>query len=153
MKELKRFQIMRQIEQNDADQQHNPSPSLRDEAATRSTQAIHKRGTGFQPVENVVLSGAEGMAMPQDQAYPSPRDKAATRPAEKIGDLKKQSQFTPGLMGVMSFVKGDYDNTPAHGAEENKANQSQLEPVKAGLKIPPAPGIAQSILCSSKIQG
>jgi len=36
MKELKRHEIMRRIEQQDADQQREPSPSLRDEAATRS---------------------------------------------------------------------------------------------------------------------
>jgi hypothetical protein len=82
MKELKRFQIMRQIEQNDADQQHNPSPSLRNEAATR--------------------------------------------PAEKNGDVKKQTQYASALMDVTSFVKGDYGNIPAGRVKENKANQSQF---------------------------
>ena len=93
---------MRRIEQNDAEQQHNPSlrlrsgqaPSLRDEAATQSNS----------------LSQSE----------------TATRSAEKQVDLKKQSQFAPVLMGAKSFVKGDYDNKPAGGAKENKANQSQL---------------------------
>jgi hypothetical protein len=41
-------------------------------------------------------------------------------------NLKKQSQFAPALIGATSFVKGDYDNKPACGAEENKANQSQF---------------------------
>ena len=59
------------------------------------------------------------------RAYPSLRDEAATRPAEKKDDLKKQSQFAPELMGATSFVKGDYDKIPAGGEEENKANQSQ----------------------------
>jgi len=36
--------------------------------------------------------------------------------------LKKQSQFAPAPIGVKSFLKGDYDNKPASGAEENKAN-------------------------------
>ena len=91
------------------------------------------------------------------QAIPIPindnRDEAATLPAEKKVDLKKQSQYAPELIGATSFVKGDYGNTPAHGAEENKANQSQLEPVKAGLKIPPAPEGVPRIHYSSKIQG
>ncbi|MBW2605965.1 MAG: hypothetical protein JRE28_16935 [Deltaproteobacteria bacterium] len=39
MKELKRFQIMRRIEKQDAGKRIDPSPSLRDEAATRSTPA------------------------------------------------------------------------------------------------------------------
>jgi len=45
-------------------------------------------------------------------------------PAEKKGDLKKQSQFAPELMGITSFVKRDYENKPAHGTEVNKANLS-----------------------------
>jgi len=36
--------------------------------------------------------------------------------------LKKQSQFAPAPIGVKSFLKGDYDNKPASGAEEYKAN-------------------------------
>jgi len=83
MNELKRHEIMRRIEQQDEDQQYMPSPSARDEAATR-------------------------------------------RPAEKKGDLKKQSQYAPELMGTTSFVKRDYENMPAQGDGENKAKQSQL---------------------------
>ena len=45
-------------------------------------------------------------------------------------DLRKtnpiQSQFVPAQMGVKSFMKGNYDNKPAGGAEKNKAKQSQF---------------------------
>ena len=70
MKELKRCQIMRRIEQQDADEQ--------------PVQAIPKRGTGFQPVENMARTGPKACGF-----------EAATRrpPTEKQGDLKKQSQF------------------------------------------------------------
>ena len=85
---LKRFQIICRIEKQDAKQEHIPA------------QAIPKRGTGFQPVENMAK-----MAMPLDQASPSPRDEAATRIAEKKGDLKKQTQFVQALMDVMPFLK------------------------------------------------
>ena len=84
MHELKRQQIMRRIEYQDADEQYMPSPSLRDEAAAR--------------------------------------------PAEKKVDLKKQSQFVPGLSNVTSYLKGDYDKIPAGGVEENKAKQNQSQP-------------------------
>jgi len=69
------------------------------------------------------------MTMPLDQAIPSLRDEAATRRllAEKKGDLKKQTQFAPALMGVTPFMKRDYDNKSAGSAEENKAKQSQFE--------------------------
>jgi hypothetical protein len=48
MKELKRFQVIRQIERQDAEEQFEPSPSLRDEAATHrhseaATTKIKKR--------------------------------------------------------------------------------------------------------------
>jgi len=124
MNELKKQQIMRRIEQQDEDEQYEPSPSLRDEAATRS-----------------------------NSPSPSLRDEAATESVEKKGDLKKQTQFAPAEMVATSFLKRDYDKTPVHGTEENKAKQSQLEPVKAGLKIAPALEGNPSTLCSSKIQG
>jgi len=62
----------------------------------------------------------------QSQTSLSLRDEAATRPAGKKGYLKKQSQSAPGRMGAKSYMQGDYDNNPAGGVEENKANQSQL---------------------------
>jgi len=40
--------------------------------------------------------------------------------------LKKQSQFARARIGVNSYLKGDYDNKSAGGAEKNKAKQSQL---------------------------
>ena len=45
---------------------------------------------------------------------------------EKV-DLKKQSQFVPGLIGANAFSKGDYDKNPAGRIEENKANLSLRE--------------------------
>jgi len=39
-------------------------------------------------------------------------------------NLKKQSQFAPAQNIAKSYMKGDYDNIPASGAEENKAKQS-----------------------------
>jgi hypothetical protein len=41
------------------------------------------------------------------------------------GQLKKQSQFEPGMIGVTSYLKGDYDKIPLCGAQKNKAKQSQ----------------------------
>ncbi|MGB2865013.1 MAG: hypothetical protein WBC05_16925, partial [Sedimentisphaerales bacterium] len=84
---------------------------------------------------------------------PTLRDEAVTRPGVKECDLKKQTQYVQDLMDAKSLMQGDYDNKSVHGEHENKANQSQLEPVKAGLKIPPAPVGAENILCSSNIQG
>jgi hypothetical protein len=77
-----------------------------------------------------VLSGAEGMAMPLNQASPSQRNEADTRPSEKHVDLKKQTQFALAQVDANSFEKGDYDNKPAHGVEENKAKQSQFSATK-----------------------
>jgi hypothetical protein len=63
----------------------------------------------------------------QFEPSPSLRDEAATREKEKISDLKKQSQFMSGLMGVTPFMKRAYDDNMPAGEEENKAEQSQLE--------------------------
>jgi len=68
MKELKRHEIMRRIEQQDADQQHIPSLRL------RSGQAPSLR------VEDATQSNS-----------PSVRDEVATRLAENKVNLKKQS--------------------------------------------------------------
>ncbi|MGB2864109.1 MAG: hypothetical protein WBC05_12340, partial [Sedimentisphaerales bacterium] len=54
------------------------------------------------------------------------KQETATRPAEKKVDLKKQSQYAPAEVGATSYLKGDYENISAGGAEENKANQSQF---------------------------
>ncbi len=54
------------------------------------------------------------------------KQQSATRPAEKKGELKKQTQYIQDLMDAKSLMQGDYDNNPAGGVEENKANQSQL---------------------------
>jgi hypothetical protein len=43
-------------------------------------------------------------------------------PCQKDSDLKKQSQFVPGLIGATSYLKGDYENSIAGVAIKNKAN-------------------------------
>jgi len=74
---------MRRIEYQGAEQQYEPSPSLRDEAATR-------------------------------------------RPAEKKGDLKKQTQLSVVQLGAKSCLKREYENNPSGDVGENKAKQSQF---------------------------
>jgi len=102
MNELKRHEIMRRIEYQGAEQQYEPSPSLRDEAATR-------------------------------------------RPAEKKGDLKKQSQLSVVQHGAKSYLKREYEINPAGDIEENKAKQSQFpdpEPIKGVGKGKESPAAA-----------
>jgi len=41
-------------------------------------------------------------------------------------ELKKQSQFAPGGMGATSFVKGNYDNKSAGGAEKTNPIKAKL---------------------------
>ena len=64
----------------------------------------------------------------QEQFESSLQDKAATQnpTVGKNSDLKKQSQFVPGLIGVKPFVKGSYGIKSAVGDEKNKANESQF---------------------------
>jgi len=77
----------------------------------------------FQVIRRIEIQEVERQ---QSQTSPSLRDEAATRQAGKKVNLKKQSQYESALMGVTSYMQGDYSDNPAGGAEENKANQSQL---------------------------
>jgi hypothetical protein len=112
MKELKRFQILLRIEMQDANQQHKPSPSLRDEAATRSI-----------PVRAIPSTALRTGPIPINDN----RDEAAAPKAETHVDLKKQSQFAADQNDAKSFMKGDYSNKPAGGDEENKAKFKQID--------------------------
>ena len=58
MRELERYQLIRQIEQQDAEQQHEPSPSLRDEAATQNPTAEKNSDLKKQSQYAPVLMGA-----------------------------------------------------------------------------------------------
>ena len=114
MNELKRQQIMRRIEHEDAgEQQYEPD------------QAIH-----FPIKDNRDVAATRSIKYNRDVAatrsIKDNRDVAATRSAEKNGDLKKQTQLAPELMGTTTFVKGCYENISAQGDEENKAKQSQF---------------------------
>ena len=66
-----------------------------------------------------------------ETSKPSPpvKEQAANRqkPAYKLSDLKKQSQFAAAHLAAKPLMKGDYDNNPPAGVEENKANQSQSQ--------------------------
>src|SRR4030042_3646799 len=48
------------------------------------------------------------------------------KPAEKKSDWKKQSQFAAVQVGVMAYLKGDYENIPGGGAAKNKANSKPI---------------------------
>ncbi len=75
-----------------------------------------------------------------EQADAAERQSAArTQPAhDREGDLKKQSQFAPALMGTKSCSGKDYDDKPPAGLRGNEANQTQFErpmmPAHKGVK-------------------
>jgi len=62
MNELKRHEIMRRIEYQDADHEYEPSPSLRDEAATESVEKKGdlKKQTQYAPAEMGATSFMKG---------------------------------------------------------------------------------------------
>jgi hypothetical protein len=63
--------------------------------------------------------------------------------------LKKQSQFAPARMGAKSYMKGDYEDKPARGAEENKANL----PAPKGQTVATArkKGITRAAPCNANV--
>jgi hypothetical protein len=100
-KELKRFQVMRRIELEDADKQQ-----------AKSFRSIPK------------ASGFEDATQPINDN----RDEAATLKIKQKVDLEKQSQFAVIQVGAKSYLKRDYDNKPADGVEENKATANLTLP-------------------------
>jgi hypothetical protein len=47
--------------------------------------------------------------------------------AEKNSNLKKQTQFPPGMMGTNPYMTGDYGDMSMFSAGVNKANQSPFQ--------------------------
>ena len=87
----------------------------------------------FQVLRRVEIQEVEKKLEPSA----SQRDEAVTRLGVKECDLKKQTQYVQARMDVTSLMQEDYENNPAGGVEENKANQSQShepEPTKGAGK-------------------
>jgi len=77
---------------------------------------------------------------------------APSTAGSSITDLKKQSQFVPGINGATSYMKGDYDNNPVNGIEENKPKQSQPQwdtPRGVPYQTHEALNAGRSVRCSS----
>ena len=121
MKELKRFQVMRRIEWEDTEKQkHEPSPSLRDEAATRCAPAEKK------------------VDLKKQSQSPAFGGKCEARsPKSETEAFEKTNPISDGSKSISAYAMKVYENNPAGGAEENKAKQSQLnaaEPTKGAGK-------------------
>jgi hypothetical protein len=101
-KELRKQQLMRRVERRDISQ----------EQAIAQTEA---------------LMGKKVNLKKQTQSRLAPNTAGGL-----LTDLKKQSQFVPGQMGVTPFVKGAYDDNMPAGDDENKAEQACPEPVERG---------------------
>jgi hypothetical protein len=155
MKELKRFQIMRRIEYQDANQQNEPSPSLRDSLGGHLTAEAATRVATRNS-----LSVSKGDLKKQTQNYGSQFQVPGSAVKARNGNLKKQTQFIEALMGAKSFMQRNYNNNPAGLTEENKANPSGLSMSARNCRTDQTQFIArealeggQSIHCSGKIQG
>ena len=78
----------------------------------------------FQVLRRVEIQEVEKKQFAHEQAIPQACGfEAATL---KKGNLKKQTQYVHDLMDAKALMQRGCDNMPAHRAEENKANQSQL---------------------------
>ncbi len=81
-----------------------------------------------------IIEQADARKQQSAQAIPKACGfEAATRIAGKNGYLKKQSQFEQAQYDAMSFMQGGYDNMPAYGIEENKANSKPIEAKQSQL--------------------
>ena len=158
MKELKRFQVMRRIElQNvesstslrDEDATQSNTPSLRDEDATQSnTPSLRDedaaQSTPARAIPIPINDNRDEAAAPKTEKHGDLKKQSQNRPSTgnpkhetrnpkrvEMVHLKKQSQYTPEQMGVTSLMKGDYNNKPGGGCDENKANRSQSQALES----------------------
>jgi hypothetical protein len=115
-KELKRFQTIRRIELEDAEKRQ-----------TTHSNAVPKRGTDLKPMKNMATNQKDAFTKHGQDAHATMRQTATgCGPAEQNGDLKKQTQFAVVQLSAKSYLKREYDNNPAAGVGENKANLSQF---------------------------
>ena len=70
---------------------------------------------------NMTARGAQKNKPKQTQFYLAPSTAVGLKT-----NLKKQSQFASGQIGVKSYLKGVYGNIAAWEARKNKAKQSQF---------------------------
>ncbi|MBN2592021.1 MAG: hypothetical protein JXA81_00835, partial [Sedimentisphaerales bacterium] len=106
MRELERRQLIRQYQQQEAEQEFEPSPSLRDEAAIRD------------------MTDEKNSNLKKQSQYD--RSASGVQRAARM-ELKKQSQSVSGQNSATSYLEGDYDKIPLRGVQENKANLSLRE--------------------------
>jgi len=111
MKELKRFQVMRQVEKEDANRRQ-PAP-----------ESSHPAGN---------LDDLKK----QNQNRPSagnPKHETRNPKRVEMVHLKKQSQFAAAHLAAKPCMQGDYDKMPAGGAEENKAKTNPSRKLLSSL--------------------
>ena len=126
MRELERRQLIRLFQQQEAEQELEPSPSLRDEAATQNTTAEKKDDSKKQN------QSRPSAGNPKSEYLNPKRVKEDTV-------LKKQTQFAPAMIGLTPFVKGFYGIKSAVGGEENKAKQSQSPAIGRKSEVDSSP--------------
>jgi len=105
---LKQYQVIRQVEKDDANRR--PAPETGNPAGNLYDLKKQNQFNRSPKVHRTPYGGV-------------PRTAFGVLSAAKT-NLKKQSQFVPGPGDVNPFMETDYDNSPACGAEENKANSS-----------------------------
>jgi len=115
MRELERHQIIRQCQQQEAEQTIPiPINNNRDEAATRN-----------------VTVPKDGDLKKQNQSQPSAGNSKSEylnpKRVKEDTKLKKQSQLSVSNISANSLDKGDYGNNSPAGDEENKANGNRLQ--------------------------
>jgi hypothetical protein len=120
IRELERQQLVRQYQQQETEQELEPSPSLRDEDATRKSEQ-------FQLAPSTA-GGSITDLKKQTQSQPSagnPKSEYLNpKRVKENTELKKQSQLSVVNISTTSLEKEGYDNNSPAGNKENKANLS-----------------------------
>jgi hypothetical protein len=130
LRELERRQLIRQYQQQEAEQELEPG------------QAIHIPINDDRDVAATKEQEKQGDLKKQNRFRLSPNTAGGL-----ITDLKKQTQFSEDHISANSLEKGDYDNNSANSNDENKANLSLRERIQ--FRNQAALNAGRNVHCSS----
>jgi hypothetical protein len=116
LRELERHQLIRQYQQQEAEQEQDQF-QLAPNTAGGSITDLKKQNQSRPSAGN------------PNSEYLNPKR------VNEDTDMKKQSQLSVANISARSYTKGDYDKIPLRRAQENKAIQACPEPVERSQRI------------------
>jgi len=151
---LKKLQIVRRIEREDAEEQlfdqavaaelnninfakQSQTPAFGGKSEIRSSKHVLSNVEGSETCGACAENFAEQSQSPAFGGKLEARNPKSETCGACAENFAEQSQFAPGLMGSTSFMERDYDDTAHPETAENKANITMIQLILRRLKTKP----------------